>query len=617
LNRSRSHKSIFKEEFDPGRSTPYEEAIGLGVMASPTPREVRRLASDHDFVLGAQSPRRLGWWAFLATHLSLLAAFGAGAIFVIVAIVYTSTLGRKVLECPAWAPSCDKADSWTVENLGTVQGIITLIYFVGVASLAFVALAFCEGAIWPLLTQQSFSIGQLEAFLSTTRGSVISLPVAAMSVRRLATGLVLLAALAATLIPLASAPLVGFAYTPTWQPVQLESNYTAAGGISELYAQTDPPTSVIAGVLAEYHAWSADPASEPLSEYREWYIDRETLAQRGDFSANALKLDTTINCNPHKIQQLQKDGMWWNAFVTNMTRTNSNSSLPGDKNSTAEVWIRGFPQLTLWADEFVFPSPGRTRTTLIFAALNGSIDNGIWTSLIHPTIAGASAIACDVEITALSSVLTVGSTPVTDPLPTLSSLSDLTFSSAPGNTALNELLLWFTIAPLLAAPSVDGAQPMFSNSTTSGRAIPFTGTALLPGTTNVWTTEGITDFIRVAIGALAQTTSSVPPSTGTTLAPVAITTTATLKKLSPSRALLLIILPLIVLAIASAVATWSSVVHKREGIPVMRLMGLGEVLKSAQTRYLRDQASTDAAKTYLPSELANVRVRFGVDKEGM
>ncbi|KAK4446540.1 hypothetical protein QBC34DRAFT_496828 [Podospora aff. communis PSN243] len=607
LKRSRSHRSIFKEEFDPGRSTPYEESIRLGVMASPTPREVRRLASDHDFVLGAQSPRRLGWWAFLATHLSLLAAFGAGAICVIVAIVYTSTLSRKVLDCPTWATNCDKADGWTVENLGTVQGIITLIYFIGVASLAFVALALCETAIWPLLTRQSFSIGQLEAFQSATRGSVLSVPAAAMSVRSLAAGMVLLAAVATTLIPLASAPLVGFAHTPTWEPVNLESSYSSAGGISDMYAQTAPPTSIIAGVLAEYHAWSMDPSSEPLSEYRDWYVDRETLGQRGDLSANAIKLDTSITCAPYKTRQLQRDGMWWNAFMTNMTRTNTNSSVPGDKNSSAEVWVRGFPQLTLWADDFSFPSPDRTRTTLVFAALNGTIDNGLWTPFIHPTIAGSSAIACDVDINAVDGMLTVGNPPSVDALPTLSSISTLQLSAAPGNTALNELLLWFTIAPLLAAPSVDGAQPLFSNSTTTSRPIPFTGSSPLPGTTNAWTTEGITTFIRIAIGALAQTTSS-PHLASTDTTTTTLTTSAPVQKLSPSRALLLIILPVLILTIAATVATWSTLVHKREGIPVMRMMGMAEVLKSAQTRYLRDQAATDAAKTYLPSELgAKVR----------
>jgi len=619
LNRSRSHKSIFKEEFDPDRSTlPYGD-IGLGVMASPTAREVRRLASDHDFVLGAQSPRRLGWWAFLATHLSLLAAVGAGAIFVIVAIVYTSTLGRKALDCPSWATSCDPADSWTVENLPTVQGIITLIYFIGVASLAYVALALCEAAIWPVLTRQSFSIRELEAFLSTTRGSILSAPLAAMSVRRLAAGLVLLAAIASTLIPLASAPLVGFAYTPTWQSMVLESNYTAAGGISEQYAQTDPPTSVIAGVLAEYHAWSTDPSSEPLPAYRDWYVDRETLSQRGDFSANAIRLETTISCAPHKIQQLQKDGLSWNAFMTNMTRTNSNSSHPGDKNSSAEVWFRGYPQLTLWADDFAFPSPQSTRTTLVFAALNGTIEGGLWTPLLHPDIAGASAIVCNIEITALDDILTVGdATSPTTPFPTLSSISSLRLSTTPNNTALNELLLWFTISPLLAAPSVDGTQPMFTNSTTTGRATAFTDSSISPlsGTTNAWTTSGLTAFIRLAIGALAQT-SSTPPLGTTSPPPTILTTTVPTKKLSPSRALLLVTLPVLVLAIALAVGTWSGVVHKREGIPVMRMMGVGEVLKSAQTRYLREQAATDAAKLYLPSELGGLRVRFGVDKDGM
>lgn len=70
------------------------------MTTSPTPREVRRLASDHDFVLGAQHPRRLGLWAFIATHLSLVATFVVGVILVIVAIVYVSTTSKQFLECP-------------------------------------------------------------------------------------------------------------------------------------------------------------------------------------------------------------------------------------------------------------------------------------------------------------------------------------------------------------------------------------------------------------------------------------------------------------------------------------------------------------------------------------
>ncbi|KAK0724517.1 hypothetical protein B0H67DRAFT_479855 [Lasiosphaeris hirsuta] len=589
---------------------------------SPTPREVRRLASDHDFVLGASpSPRRLGWWAFLATHLSLIAAFGAGAICVIVAIIYTSTTSRQMLDCPSWATNCEKADGWTIEHLGTIQGIITLIYFIGLAALAHVALALCEAAVWPLLTKQPFTIRGLDAYLATARGSITSAPAALMSIRTLATGLVLIAAIAVTLIPLASAPLVGFAFTPTRQLVELEADYVPGGGITEQYAQTDPPTSVIAGVLAEYHSWATDPSSEPLPEYRDWYIDRVALSQRGSFSARAVKLQTVISCVPHQVQQLSRNGSWWNAFLTNMTQTNSNSSQVGDKNSSAEVWVRTSPELTLWANNFEFVSPHRTRTTLIFAALNGTIDGGAPARFVHPDMYGASAVACDVDIEALDDLLTVGDSPIPSDdttTPVLSSLSNLQVSPiAEGQTDINELLLWFTVSPLMAGSSVDGTQPMFFNSTSSNRAVPYTTST---AERNTWTVAGLEEFIRLSIGALAQTTTTTTTKTATTPdtnTNITLTFTTSTKKLSPPRALLLTILPSLILAVALATAGWLTYVHAHDNIPVMRTAGVGELLKSAQSGYLREVAATDAARAYLPHELGAVEVMYGVDKNGM
>ncbi|KAK5661596.1 hypothetical protein OQA88_9696 [Cercophora sp. LCS_1] len=621
LNRKQSRRSIFKEEFDPDQSIfdnrgPAAE-FGLGAMpTSPTPRDVRRLASNHEFVLGAlRVPRRLGLWPFIATHMSLIAAFVVGIISAIVAIVYTSLTGKQPLQCPLWAIDCGRTDDWTIENLGTIQGVITLLYFIGVSSLAFVALAFCEAAIWPLLTKQSFTIRGLEVYLATTRGSVLSAPAAAMSIKSTAAGFIYAAAVTVILVPLASLPLVGHAFTPVAESVLLGGQLSRAGGIDELYAQTDPPTSVVAGVLAKYHSWSANPSSEPMPEYRDWYIDRETLAQRGGFSAKAVKLDTSISCTPYQTQQVSREGLWWNAFLTNMTRTNNNSSDPGNKNSSAEIFVRNVPQLTLWADSFDFVTPHQTRTRLVFAALNGSIEGGAQSPYFSTNVSGASAIACEVDMSAHDSILTVGHSASSSELATLSSLATLkTSPSALEGTVLNELLLWFTISPLLASPSVDGTQPMFANSTATNRAIPYTTSS---SERNIWSTPGIEDMIRLSIGALAQTTASHLTSGVAHGSPEVLVSYATVKKLDPSRALLLLLLPLLVLVVIVAVGFWSTYIHKKEGIPVMRLMGIGEVLKSAQTGYLRAKAGTDAAKTYLPNELGSVVVRYGVDKDGI
>ncbi|KAK3321713.1 hypothetical protein B0H66DRAFT_494292, partial [Apodospora peruviana] len=590
-------------------------------MSSPTPREVRRLASDHDFVFeasGSPSSRRLGWWAFVATHLSLPCALFAGAIFVIVAIVYTSATSKQMLDCPAWAMpgSCNRADDWTVQHLATVQGIITLVYFIGMVALTHVALALCEAAVWPLLAKQVFTIRQLEAYISTTRGSILSAPGALMAIKTAAAGIVLACAITVTLLPLAAPPLVGYAFTPTWMPVQMESSYiSGSGGIGELYAQTDPPTSVMVGVLAKYNAWATDPASEPLPEFRDWYVDRDALSQRGSFSgAAAVRLQTSISCRPHKLQQVNRDGLLWNAFLTNMTRSRNSYQ-------KREIWVRTAPQLTLWVDQFAFVSAHRTQATLIFAALNGTIDGGDWTPAVLGNMTGASSVACEVDVEAMDTMFAVpdqaeGSVPpAAANQAILSSLANLKVSSsAPAETAINEILLWFTAAPLMVGSSVDGTQPMFFNSTDTDRPVPYTSSIK---ERNTWTKDGIESFIRIAVGALAQATSTTTSSNSNTTMNQTLTSTIKTRKLDPARALLLIILPILAIGIMIGLAWWNACVHAREGVPVMRLAGAGEMLKSAQTSYLREHAATDAAKTYLPNELGGMEIKYGVDKDGI
>ena len=460
---------------------------------------------------------------------------------------------------------------------------------------------------------QSFTVRGLDAFLSTTRGSIMSAPAAVMSVRSVAAGFILASALTVTLLPFAAPPLVGHAYSPTLQPVQVESNYTPGGGISELYAQTNPPTSVLVRLIAEYSALATDPTSEPMPDFRDWYIDRRALGERGDFAAKAVRLQTAISCRPHQIQQLTKNNQWWNAFLTNMSRTNN--ARQAGKNSSAEVWIRPEAQLTLWADNFEFVSERRTRTTLVFAALDGTIEGGSTTSIFLGNLTTASSIACDVEIEAVDDILTIGiNTPTTSPdtLPILSSSTTLTLSPAiPPQTRLNELLLWLTVAPVLTNPSMDGSQPTFTNSTTTRLPLPYTSSTLSPNT-NTWTTTGLTTFIRLSISALSQSTTSLPSTTKTTTTP--ILTTPLLPTLSrPLTFLLLLIPPLLTITLTLLLALYTNRLHATLAIPVMRQADLAEVLKSAQTGWVREVGGTDAAKGFLPNELGGERVAFGVE----
>lgn len=584
-------------------------------MATPTAREVRRLASHHDFIYDTSSKsRRLGWWAFVGRHLSLPAAFLAGIIFVIVAIVFTTVTSKRPLECPDWAEDCRTIDRWTAEHLPTVQGIITLVYITGLGALAYVALALCEAAVWPLVVKQTMTMRGLEAYLATTRGSILAAPRALKEVKTVAMGVMLVSAVAAILTPLAGIPLVGQAYTSTSREVELKSNYTPGGGLAESFMQTEAPSFANMGVLTTYNSWAMDPASEPLPEYRNWYVDREVLGTKGNFSARAVKLQTTVSCSPRTVEQLVRSGKPLNAFPTNWTRTNI-SSLRGEKRTPAEVYVRPYPQLTLWADNFTFEASHRTKATLVFAALNGTIEGGKQSSIALGTMNSVSAIACEVVVAATDDIITVGNPLIhsdNTTLPTLSSLETLQTNTSSPSTALNELLLWFAVAPILSAPSVSGVQPMFSNSTSTNRAVAYTGQT---SQRNTWTVDGIESFIHRSIGALLQ--SSTASQSGSTENTTLFTSTYPLQFLSRSRALLLLLLPLLLVTVIILLSFYLSHTHSRESIPVLRLAGLCELLKSSQTPWLREQAGTDAAKTYLPSDLGAVTVKFGVvGKEG-
>ncbi|KAL2266683.1 hypothetical protein VTJ83DRAFT_6035 [Remersonia thermophila] len=551
LSRTRSHRSIFREDFDspppsgPFAANPANNNTTTTITSTLLPRpasastasapnliNIHRLASDHNFVFAAHpTPRRVGFLPFLATHLSLPACFGAGVVCVAVAIAYTAQLARHALECPAWATNCSAValDGWTVSRLAAIQGMVGMVYLLGMAALARAALGVGETTVWGLLKGQTFTVRGLDAFLRVARGEAAAAPRAAA---------------------------------------------------------------------------------------------REALREKGDFTARAVRLRTEVGCRPYRAGQLTGNG------------------------------VRPQPQLTGWVEAFDFASDRRTRATLVFAAVNGTIEGGETAPLSLGTLTSVSAVACDVDIEAVEGILSVRSaqevdagangrgqddgineTEDADLLPALSSLSALTLpSAAPDETRLNQLLLWFAVAPLLTSPSVNGAQPMFANLSAAGYALPLPRTldawdatnlvedAVDVEAMNTWTIPGLTHFIRVSIGALAQATitaGSPSPFIPTPVTTIPLTITTTLPTLSYPRALLLLLPVLLAIALTLLLVIYTCYLHKHHSIPVLRPFSLGELLKSSQTRWAREVAGADAAKPFLPNEMGAARVALGVDADGV
>ncbi|KAF1948137.1 hypothetical protein CC80DRAFT_395622, partial [Byssothecium circinans] len=157
----------------------------------------------------------------------------------------------------------------------------------------------------------------------------------------------------------------------------------------------------------------------------------------------------------------------------------------------------------------------RTATTLVFAALNGSIDGGSTTQLQHNKIRNISSIACDVDVDLVNDRLIVGQeVPQPTAPPTINSVEHLLVGrpnvtlhkdrhryDPKGTNTLNELALWFGVAPITAGASLFGGAPMWMYIEND---LPRRYTSSNEGYNSGWTTQYIENFIRVCIGSAAQ-----------------------------------------------------------------------------------------------------------------
>jgi hypothetical protein len=249
-----------------------------------------------------------------------------------------------------------------------------------------------------------------------------------------------------------------------------------------------------------------------MPEYRDWFIDRRTLAERGNMTVKAVQLKQIVTCQAWKPEKPEiEDGDLW--FKTKMADKRRNA-IDHDK----KVKIQCRPRLAVWAHNYSFLSPTRTKTMLVFAALDGSIDGGVTTTDLpkRSKVANMSTVACDVDIEIVNNQLKVGNGgDSARALVQINSLSHLRVTG-PNSTqetlvrfgtnetdTLNELALWFTVAPIVNGASVDGAQPMYDCISQSNDDLPGRSTSGKSGSNSHWTIPYIENFIKVSIGASA------------------------------------------------------------------------------------------------------------------
>jgi hypothetical protein len=164
------------------------------------------------------------------------------------------------------------------------------------AAIVHAAHALSEAALWPLLSQKSMTLKNIEKFLEASRGSVPSLPSALFAAQTNQAVIVLACTVTITLAPFSSAPLVGYVYERQNMTVPFQSSYQPGGGIGQAYKQTSPALSICTNATTFYTSWAAGLASEPLSNYRNWFLDRTILAARGSMSVIGVKINHSIQC---------------------------------------------------------------------------------------------------------------------------------------------------------------------------------------------------------------------------------------------------------------------------------------------------------------------------------
>ncbi|KAF3045061.1 hypothetical protein E8E12_006935 [Didymella heteroderae] len=554
-----------------------------------------------------------------------------GIVCVGAACWFTQWLSMQLPECQKWAFNCDLSPSvrFFYRNFGLVQGIVTAIYSIGLAALAFSAHVFSESAFWPLSHQQCFSISQMDTYLEASRGSILSTLPALCMVRTLDSAVVLLLTTFITLTPLAAAPVIGQVYSKVNITVQYQGRLQVGGGINVPYAQSNPPGPTRERSTALYTSWQTRLSDEPLPKYRLWFVDRTLMAERGNFTIGTVGIQQDIQCGgwvakPNK-EWVAGGGQRFMAFNTSMRSSQDKSGFEDQKTRhSGIVRVRDVNKLAVWVHNYTFTNANKTTATLIFAALDGKIEDGQMTNTKHlPDDArtkGISSIACQVTVEMMEATLKVGDAP--GPVTPVNSMTNLKVfgqldpSERNHTRNMNELALWFAVAPVANGAYVYGTQPMYRYIP---KWLPERYTENSAGHNYGWTVNYIKRFIRISTGAsilgevgkyaIHQDTEDENAEDVKKAVTVQFPSYVHVMKMDPSKPRLLIVLPLIILGCGTILIIWNVKRHKAMGIPIKSQAPLVEMIKSSQTKDVADAAAR-------PSDLGRQRLRFKKGTDG-
>ncbi|ETI20375.1 hypothetical protein G647_08410 [Cladophialophora carrionii CBS 160.54] len=534
--------------------------------------------------------RRNGLLQFIRHNQTIPVALCVGFLFGSTAITFTWWLSGEKLQCPKWAIDCSIPPpvEWLRANIGTVLGFVTFVYATSLAAMA-----------------DPTVLDKLRLSYPPAAARSPSTPVAFRQVANFDAALVLICTALITFIPLTAAPLVGYVFHQQIVPLEAKSNYTGGGGTGRHFTQHNLPVSLLAPAVVRYASWAEPLSTEPMQDYRDWFVDRYKLADKGNLAAHAVRLKKTITCRGYQVNNISEGKV--STRMENRTFDDGQGPLP---RGSEKVGLLMRPQLTVWADDCQLPSSSRARSTLVFASLNGTIENGIPAYVEHEEIHSLEAVACDIDIDLVDDILCIGNEECREKdstTQTLTSLQDIYRKS------LNEIAVWMAMAPIVVGVSVNGAQPLFYHSPNAPLPHLYTTTI---GKGDHWTSEQLEGFINASISAVAQELVVNQPAAHD----VQIQSLTTTVKLASARVRLLILPVATMLIVTALLVSWSELLHRKYKIPLRRLASLSEFLKSCQTAHIVKEASVDSLQADTPSQLGQLKVKFGrtlgVDTDG-
>lgn len=517
------------------------------------------------------NPNTIGVLKFILGK-QILLAFATGLSSALACFGFTYWLSLQNLTCPSWALECT-ATSFVanpLSELPLIQGIISLIHGLGLTCLFFVATTIAEPTLWPLLSRNSYTLVSIDVYLQGMRGSLPSIVGALFQVRdHFATVVLLCLALIAVLTQLDRA-IIGQVYTLQNMTQTYQSEYQKGGGIgiSIPASNSDGPLAdpAING-FAYYTSWSKGLSMEPMPDLREFLVDRYNLSSLDSFTISGLKAQKSVNCSGRSLT-IRDDY----SAILNVTA----------KHSDTAVWIRTDPRLSCWIDSSQMLSNMTSITTIMFAAMDGSIEGG---STINHSGHNITSLQCDVRTELVQSTYQAGSGG-----PQMTTLSNASFH-APGNN-ITELANWLGGAATAFGIKVYNARPMFGVGLTSGDHGRLDAEKLPQGYTTIyapdgngweindWSQSALKNFINVTSGAVA-----LAMSMQMTDGPVIIHSVSSFPRLDTAKTFLLL-LPtgIILLTIAGLIAMnrWSHEVTRLQKIRLARIPEWTETLHGSE-----------------------------------